>query len=151
MRSIKYIHACLNPPSVLIAVACTWMNLVCYEWAQIQRLGPLQAFIWTTFCIDEPMLQHLGPSQIKSKALQVLRVKDHQRQLQGHKLQKLKPTSPQASKDKFTSFKWSSPQASMLQSHKLQRFKPTTLKLEGFKAQIQSPPSSGPQQQASRT
>ena len=47
MRSIKYIHTCLNPPSILIAVACTWMNLVCYEWAQIQRLGPLQSFTWT--------------------------------------------------------------------------------------------------------
>ena len=55
---------------------------------------------------------------------------------------------PPSSKDqahKPTNFKGLKPQV-----HKLQELKPTTIKLEGFKAQVQNPPSSGPQQEVSR-
>ena len=119
----------------------------------------------------------LGSIIKKSKALQVLRVEDHQKTRykpisfngtipqasntkdKAHKLQKIKPTSSQASKEqahklqrynptnfkdkihklqriKFTSFKGSNPQASTDPAH--------SNKLQGFKAQVQNPPSGGP-------
>ena len=61
----------------------------------------------------------LGSIINKIKALQVLRVKDHKRQLQAHKLQRIKPTS----------FNGTIPQASNTKdkAHKLQKIKPTSL------------------------
>jgi hypothetical protein len=110
----------------------------------------------------EPCLPWMSPSPTlgsiikKSKALQVLRVEDHQKtgykpisfngtipqtsktKDKAHKLQRIKPTSLQASKVHPTNFKGIIPQASKDKAHKLQRtkFKPTKqwLTTTSFKA-----------------
>ena len=102
------------------------------------------------------------PQALKDKAHKFQNFKAHQtvahnNNLQGYKarVQSLQNSGPQHS-----SFKTSKPPKfkthqvvahnTQASSSTLTKRWPTTLKLEGFKAQAQSPPSNGPQQQGSK-
>ena len=75
----------------------------------------------------------LGSIIKKFKALQVLRVEDHQKTR--YKPMSYKGSNPQASKRQTLNFKRIKPtnsQASKYQAHKLQRYKPTSFKETWF-------------------